>query len=149
MTEVFSRHGVQFEYPDDWELDEQQSDFEIQVTVQSPETSFWSLSLILDRPEPLTVANTAIAALRELYDEIDVYPSDGPLCERETVARDMEFVCLELVNSAYVRAFQTDSFTALVFYQGTDSELEETRELMEDISRSLVCEEQFGMRPQL
>ena len=52
--------------------------------------------------------------------------------------RDIEFVCLELVNSAVLRAVATPERTILVLYQGTDHELEDTRRMMERITESLV-----------
>ena len=51
---------------------------------------------------------------------------------------DVEFVCLELVNTATLRALESDDFTALVLYQGTDHELEATRALLEGITSSLA-----------
>jgi hypothetical protein len=36
-----------------------------------------------------------------------------------------------------LRVFRTGRFTALVLYQGTDHELEETRNVLEEISNTL------------
>jgi hypothetical protein len=52
----------------------------------------------------------------------------------------VEFVCLELVNSAFLRAFRLGESSALVLYQGTDHELEDTRPILEEISASLQWE---------
>ena len=54
------------------------------------------------------------------------------------MARDVDFVCFELINSAFIRSFQTERFTVLVLYQGFDAELETTRPLLEAISASLA-----------
>ena len=83
---------------------------------------------------------TALDAFREEYAELDIYPVVETICHRESIARDLEFVSLELINSAFLRAFRTDHFTALILYQGTDKELELTREQLEKISLSLQCE---------
>jgi len=137
MHQTYHAHGVQFRFPSSWELSEQSRGNEAAITVESPETSFWSLWLFFDCPTPQRVLETAVSALEQDYDEIDVYPVEARMCRRESLARDVEFVCLELINSAFLRAFQTDDFTALVFYQGTDHELERTRPILEGICKSL------------
>lgn len=144
MAETYQSHGIRFEYPEDWELSETTGDRETTITVESPETSFWSLSLYFGGTSPEAVIDTAVAALEETYDEVDVYPSNTRVADRDAVARDVEFVCFELINSAFLRAFQTDEFTALVYYQGTDHELASVRPVLESISASLNYEDGSG-----
>lgn len=141
MDELYSSNGVQFRFPSFWELSEEPAGNELTITVFSPETSFWSLTLIRDKPRPEDVIKSAVAALREEYDELDDYVSQIKLCGRDSVACDLEFVCLEMLNSAFLRAFRTDDFSALIYYQGTDQELAETRPILESISLSLKCGE--------
>lgn len=138
--EVFSAHGVRFMYPRDWEFSEQSRAGELSVTVSSPGTSFWTLSLFFDRPDPRSIMEAVLDAFRDEYSELDVYPAEVRLCGRKTLARDIDFVCLELLNSAWARVFRTRDFTALVLYQAHDRELEETGEVLERITRSLECE---------
>jgi hypothetical protein len=140
MDEVYEANGVRFRYPGLWEISEEQSDDELTITVASPETSFWSLTLMPRRPRPEEVIESAVKAFQEEYDELDVYASEVELCHRTSVARDVEFVCLELLNSAFLRAFRTSRFSTLVYYQGTDQELEETRAILESITASLECD---------
>lgn len=140
MNRVFDRHGIHFEYPEDWILHEQSTPEEITVTVNSPETSFWSFTLLLDRPDPYQVVETVIDALREDYADVDVYTNEGQLGDLLAVARDVDFVCHELIGSAFIRAAVIPGGTLLVFYQGADIELEETQSLLERISQSLSWE---------
>jgi hypothetical protein len=138
MEEIYEGHGIRFRYPTYWELTEQEDEEAISITVASPETSFWSISLFREGPLPQQVLDSAIEAFREEYPEVDVYASAARTGERAGVARDLDFVCFELINSAFLRAFQTERFTVLVLYQGFDAELETTRPLLEAISASLV-----------
>ena len=140
MHRVFEHHGVRFEYPEDWILHEQSSPEEISITVNSPETSFWSLTLLFERPDPNRVIETALDTFREEYFEIDVYPSDDRLGDSRTVARDVDFVCHELIGSAFLRAAVAPGFTLLVLYQGADFELDETQPVLERVSKSLTWE---------
>jgi hypothetical protein len=139
----FEQYGIRFEYPDSWDLDSGETEDGRTITLNSPETSFWSVSLFDGCPPVDSVLDAALAAYEEEYDEVDIYDpgeDDQPvsICGSEnTVARDVEFVCLELVNTVCLRAITTDSFTLLVLYQGTDFELANTRNTLEKITQSL------------
>lgn len=136
----YSAHGVHFNYPADWGLQEQSQGNEHLITVSSPETSFWSLGLFFDSPSPEHVVQTVLRALEDDYPEIDIYESQDVLLDQPAVSRDVEFVCMELLNSAWIRAFQTPHFTALLMYQSTDHELEGAEPILEAITRSLECD---------
>lgn len=140
-TNQFDNFGVQFQYPENWELEEQADDQEAMISLQSPGTAFWSLTLYYERPEPDAVIDSAISAYSEEYEEHDIYPLEANLCQRETVGKEVEFVCLELVNKATVQSFLTDRFTAVLITQSTDYEGDEIRKTLEAISMSLTCDE--------
>ncbi len=140
MQETYEGHGVRFQYPAYWELSEQEDGRSASITVASPETSFWSVSLFFDGPSPRAVVDSAIEAFREEYDEVDVYPVASRDENDPQVATDVDFVCFELINSAFVRSFRSERCTVLILYQGFDGELETTRPLLEAISASLVLE---------
>jgi hypothetical protein len=142
MDETYKGHGIRFRYPASWQLVEQEDDESTSITVASPDTSFWSVSLIPEGPSPEQVIASAVEAFREEYDEVDVYPSEEKMGDRPGAALDVDFVCFELINSAFLRSFQTDRLTVLVLYQGFDGELAETRPLLEAISASLALEDE-------
>lgn len=140
LNEVYRGYGVRFRYPPHWELSEEKAEQQNSATVSSTETSFWSLTLFFDRPRSEDLIESAVEVFRNEYEECDIYPTESVVCHRTSVARDLEFVCLELVNSAFLRAFETSQFTALVLYQGTDTELQESKEMLEEITASLECD---------
>jgi hypothetical protein len=130
---------VRFRYPDDWELSEQQEGEQISITVSSPQTAFWTLTLFPGRPDPEDIVAAALDAFHEEYTELDDYPSRVRVCKCPTVARDVDFVCLELLNSAGIRAFRARAFTVLVLFQLTEAEREEMAPILERITKSLSC----------
>lgn len=138
MDRVFEGHGIRFEYPNDWILHEQSSPEELTLTVHSPDTSFWSLTLLFDRPDPQRVIDSALETFREEYTEIDVYPSDVRLSDQPTNACELDFVCHDLIGSAFLRAVAAPDFTLLVLYQGADLELDDLQPLLEKVTRSLT-----------
>ena len=143
MDELYSGHGIRFRYPAHWDLTEDRTEDQIAVSIESPGTSFWTLTLFLRNPSPEHVLRTAVAAFQDEYDEMDTYEAEASLCHRRAIGRNLEFVSLELINSAFLRAFRTGRYTILVMYQGTDHELEETRDALEEITASLQCDEEL------
>lgn len=141
MQEIYSGHGVRFRYPDTWEVGEQHQDDQITITTSSPGTSFWSITIIPESPDPDELIEAALDAFREEYPEMDVYAAKAKLCDRPAAAKNVEFVCLELLNTAWLRSIRTPQFTILLLYQGTDAELEETESVLEQMTRSLECTE--------
>lgn len=133
----YDSNGIVFRYPKEWTLTQENHGGELAVTVESPGTAFWSILLFRERPHPQHVIESAIETLRGEYEELDIYPSTDQLCGVETVSRDVEFVCLELINSAFLRAFETEHVTALVLFQANDAELEHIKDIMDSISESL------------
>ena len=140
MREVYDRHGITFQYPADWEVSEQEQGDECLITVSGPGTSFWSVGLFRDRPSPDLVLETALAAFKDEYPDLDAYDVDDELLSQPTMGYDIEFFCLELVNTARIRSFLAQDFTVLVLCQADDTELESSDPLFEEMSRSLNCE---------
>lgn len=137
----YTQYGIRFEYPEDWQMDDGEAADARTITVNSGETSFWCLSIFEDCPSIESVLDAAIAAFEEEYEEVDVSATEethlDSFVDQEIVARDVEFVCLELVNTACLRAIAAEQFTLLVLYQGTDFELAQTGRTLERITESL------------
>ena len=139
MQSTYDSYGVRFRYPSEWELSEQRDGEQISITVSSPGTAFWTVSLFPNCPEPDDIVAAVLDAFHDEYSEMDEYPSQVRICKRPTVARDIDFVCLELLNMAGVRAFRARDFTVLVLYQLTEGEREQSGPVLERITRSLAC----------
>lgn len=136
--QTYNRNGLYFEYPDDWELTEDIGEEQISLTLNAPGTAFWMAVLMRDRPSSDDVVESALASLLDEYPESDVYPSEDEICMLPTVARDVDFVCLELLGRATLRACETDTFTLLVLTQASDVEGEEIHTQLARVSDSLV-----------
>jgi len=137
---TYQSSGIRFNYPDDWILTEQWQDDDLTVTVSDGETAQWSITLLTGLPDPAEVLSEAVRAFEEEYTDLDLAESRVVLADYEAVAADVDFECFELLNSAFVRAFQTSQFTALVLYQATDHELKALQPQFDSINASLVCD---------
>lgn len=141
--------GVRFRYPESWSLADESTEDKVAVTVQSDGTAFWTLAVFPDAAPPEHVVESVVAAYRDDYPELDIYPAEtfaGP--EGQGVRRDIEFVCLELIAAAHVEAFEAGGRTVMVLSQGADAELEERQPVLDAMTASIeVTGEGSGSSP--
>jgi hypothetical protein len=139
MDANYREFGVQFSYPDHWELSESETDALFTITVSSPTSAFWSLTLMFSHPDPADVLDAVENEFRNEYEELDVYPAEDTVSLQPAEGRDIEFICLELLNTAWIRAFRAPHFTGLVLSQFTDLEADESGDVLRGITATLVC----------
>ena len=143
MLADYQTDGLRFEYPSDWDLTEEQRPDGLSVTVSSAGTAFCSFLLMPDRPAVATVLETALAAFQEAYDEIDSESVECRLASRATHGLDVDFYCLELLNTAWLRAFRTGRYTVFVLFQSGFDE-PDARPIFDAICASLDCNAQIS-----
>lgn len=138
---LFNEYGISFEYPNDWKLSKEvdETNGEIQISVSGEGSSFWLISIFLVDLPAEELLKRSLEVFQDEYDELDIYEVNDRLAGKDCLGCDVEFVCSELINSAYLRVFKTELFTAFILYQGTDQELETTLKDLEAISKSLDC----------
>ncbi|MGZ0171506.1 MAG: hypothetical protein ACKVHE_18320 [Planctomycetales bacterium] len=135
---VFEEHGIRFEYPDGWEISHEHNEEDFSVTVESEGTAFWMLSVLAGRPAAEEVIDAALGSFETEYDSVDVSESDDRICMLPTVATEVDFYELEMVNHASLRACETDNTTIFVLLQMSDTEREANGLLLKAISDSLM-----------
>lgn len=138
MQSICDLDGLRFAYPSTWELTQEQRDDGLAVMVSSSGTAFCSIMLMPERPSVDSVLRAALAAFRESYDDADSEPVSCRLASRPARGYDIDFFCLELVNSAWLRAFRTPQYTVFVLFQAGFDE-PHAREIFESICNSLDC----------
>lgn len=140
MSELYRTADFSFRYPSGWTVSEQSDDDRLTVTLEGDGTAFCAVTLLYDRPDPQQVVDAAAQAFREEYPEADVYPVAGRLASRDAAGRDVDFICLETCNTAWLRSVRTGRFTLLVLFQSSDPELDESRPAFDEVCRSLDCD---------
>jgi hypothetical protein len=145
---TFDAHGVRFQYPDDWTLSHEEREESLVINLQSPGTAFWSLTLLDDAPPVEEVLEAAIVAYQEEYEEVDVYRHETALAELPTAACDLDFVYLDLVNSASLQSISLGDVTALVMYQAEGKEFDDVAADFEAVMSSLEYVVEAGDEPE-
>jgi hypothetical protein len=123
MPLQFDDRGVRFQYPENWQLEREDSDSGWTVSVQSPQTAFLMISVNEDMPSVDEVVDTALEALRSEYPELEADACVDSLAGQPAVGHDIQFFSLDLTNTCRTRSFYSESGTVLVMWQANDLEL--------------------------
>lgn len=137
---IYHRHGVSFRYPEGWELTEEFQDGDVTVTVSDAGT-FWSLTLLGQRPRASQVLAEALDTFLEEYDDLDEYPAHRLLNGEPSESLNLEFVSLELINCVFLSAVEAGERTLFVMAQVTDHEREEYEQQFDDITASVQVDD--------
>jgi len=138
MPSTFDRTGLRFEYPENWALDQATDEGVDQVVVTSPNTAFWHLSKYPADVELEPLFDEALAALRTEYPEMETEPAASVLEEKKLAGFDVNFVCLDLTNTCWLRGFQTDEATYLLLCQAEDREFAQVGIVFQAMLASLL-----------
>jgi len=138
MPALFDKQGIKFQYPENWTVEASTAIDEDGVTLYSPGGGFWSVVVRDGGDEPAQVAEVVLETMRELYDDLDSAAVEEPVAGEELVGHDVNFYCLDMTNTAQIRAFRRDGKTYLVLYQAEDREFDAIEPVFRAITRSLV-----------
>jgi hypothetical protein len=137
MPAFFDHLGVRFQYPESWTLELSEDGDGNDVTVYSPEGAFWSLT-IRDHDEPRSLAEEAVAAMQQEYDELDCEEVTDSIADQPLTAYDLNFYCLDLTNTAQIRAFRRGDRAFLMIWQAEDREFNLISAIFRAIATSLI-----------
>lgn len=141
MTATFQKHEIEFVYPDNWKLiqNDDAPEDEINVQVESPSGAFWSLNVLPPDVSPAQAIASAVEGLKEQYQDFEI--QDAPTwtaTPHECETAEALFYCLDFLVTAGAWAFSTDSGTMLVLCQAENREYDQMRELFDAITVSLL-----------
>jgi len=140
LTSEYRNHGICFHYPRSWQQTEESSDDAITVTVADAGT-FWSITILHRRPPAMQVMSEALAAFQDEYEDIDEYEAQAVLNGEDALARNLEFVAMELINCVFLRVIEVGAQTLFVMAQVTDHERKDYEPQFEAITASIRVDE--------
>jgi hypothetical protein len=141
MAATFQEDGIQFLYPENWELQREENEHGWAVSLQSPETAFLVLSLDTATPEMEEMAQAALDVLKSEYKDLEADDCLEELAGQPAVGHNVRFFSLDLTNTCWIRSFYAGAGTVLVMWQCTDLELEQHEAVLRAICSSLKVEE--------
>lgn len=139
MPAIYENFGVRFLYPENWSvIDEDVDGWPQTVTVQSPQTSFWSLHVYPPNSELKPIVKELIAAIQEEFRDIEVLPTKETFGETPTTGVDLAFFYLDLLVEAKIRCLRTPSSTLVWHYQAESREFETSEAVFQAITISML-----------
>jgi hypothetical protein len=138
MPAVFEQDGIRFLYPENWTLERTELEDGWSVSVQSPDTAFFSLTYEIGETDMASPAESALNALQEEYPVCEFDSAVETLAGQPAVGYDVRFYSLDLTNTAWIRSFACDEGCVLVLCEVNDLELERNGPVLKAICKSLV-----------
>ena len=138
MVAEFDHDGIQFRYPENWRLEREDNEEGWTVSLQSPDTAFLIICYRDDQPDPSEVAATALAALKEEYEELEADDCVDSVAGQPAIGHDIRFFSFDLTNTCWTRSFLSSHGTVLVMCQVNDLELEKNEPILKAICKSLA-----------
>ncbi len=134
---IFHADGIQFQYPDNWQLTREDAVGGWSVTVQSPGTAFFLISCEETMPEAGDVVRTALEALRADYPDLETEDALESISDQPALGHNIRFFSLDLTNTCCTRVFYADAGTILLLWQTNDLELDQCEPIFRAIRSSL------------
>jgi hypothetical protein len=141
MSKQFHHAGVAFTYPDGWKLEPEDHDDGWGLSLHSPATAFVSIRCHRSSPTIEELAETVLAILRAEYPGLEAEPRVESIAGQMALGHDMQFMTLDLTNTAWTRCFYTDAGTLLILGQTTDIDPEGSEAILRGILTSLRLED--------
>jgi len=139
MPALFNKFGIHFQYPENWTLETDSAAPGRQaVTVYSLGGGFWTVSLAPSDSVPAQLAETALDTIKREYDELDSETTSESIGDVDLIGYDLNFYCLDLTNTAWIRAGRTSRAAYLVICQAEDREFDQISPVFRAMTTSLL-----------
>lgn len=139
MPAIYDNLGVRFLYPENWSIiDEEDDGWPRTVTVQSPQTGFWSLHVYPPNHKFQPVIDELVGAIQDEYGEVEVLPAEETYGDTETNGVDLAFFYLDLLVEAKIRFLQTPAATLVWLYQAESREFESMEAVFQAMAVSML-----------
>jgi hypothetical protein len=139
MPAIFDKLGIRFQYPENWTIDEKEAlEGNNSVTVYSPGGAFWSIVFHGGGVGPKELAAQALKVMKKEYEQLDAESVQETVAGHKLTGYDLNFYCLDLTNTALIRAFRTASAAYLILCQADDREFDEVEGVFRAITASCL-----------
>jgi hypothetical protein len=86
------------------------------------------------------MATAVVEELEKEYDDLESEAASERIGEIETIGYDINFYCLDLTNTAWVRAWTNDKNTCLLMCQAEDREFDTLAKVFRAMTLSLLAD---------
>lgn len=129
----YERDGISFEYPEEWQADEQIEGESWSVHLQSPGTAFCIISLQVDADDHAYLADVTFNAFKEEYPELDAEDKVEKISGHVAIGHDIDLIALDTTVFCQTRCLQTDLGPVLIMTQCGEPEYEKYKDILKEI----------------
>ncbi|VTR99690.1 Uncharacterized protein OS=Singulisphaera acidiphila (strain ATCC BAA-1392 / DSM 18658 / VKM B-2454 / MOB10) GN=Sinac_7295 PE=4 SV=1 [Gemmata massiliana] len=136
---TFERDRIVIRYPTNWTVDEA-ADPESggwTMTVSSPDTAFFMMSLQPDARDPGDLADQTLDALKGEYKELDSEEVTETICGQPAIGFNADFLTVDTATSCRVRCMDTFAGPLLLLTQVSEYDREQNEPVLTAIIKSL------------
>jgi hypothetical protein len=141
MAKTFDVSGISFQYPDDWSLEQEDTEAGWTASLYSPDTAFMLLSLREDCDDPAQLADETLGALREDYPDLESESCIDTLAGQPAVGHEIHFFSLDLTATCRTRCVLGPTGALLVLCQSGDLDLEAHEPIFDAVCKSIRFED--------
>jgi hypothetical protein len=139
MTACYEKLGIRFLYPENWKVaDEQFDESPHSVSVESPDSGFWSLLVYDEEIDPRALLEQVLESMCEEYEGVESSLVSEQFDDVESLGYDMYFCCLDFIVNSRALAFRAGGKTLLMMWQAEDREFEQLEPVFRAITISLI-----------
>ncbi|MCU0871047.1 MAG: hypothetical protein MUE50_01760 [Pirellulaceae bacterium] len=141
MVATYEKFGIRFLYPENWTVsDEQLEDWPRSVSIQSPQGAYWELQVYPSRINPARLVKQALAAMEQIYEDLEAEPVTEELWEVAATGYDLHFFCLDFLVTSRIRGFYAGSRTCVLTCQAESREFDRQQAVFSAMTKSLLDE---------
>lgn len=138
MPALYEQHGIQFAYPENWQLLEPEGEPGlVDVTLQTPRGGFWSVQVMPADVSPQDCLQQILDGLQEEYDDLEKETGECEFSGVQCQGYEVRFFCLDMLVEVRVWACQHSGRTVICHYQAEQTEFMEIEPVFRAIATSL------------
>ena len=141
MLQLFARAGISFKYPGNWEFETEESDDGWTVSIQSPNTAFFILSVDFNEDDATQLAEQALQAMQESYSNIELKSVVTTIAGSPATGYDIHFFAFDLTSNCAIRGVTCTLGSMLIMSQCADCDLEESGPVLQAVMDSIKIED--------
>ncbi|AMV28990.1 hypothetical protein VT84_31640 [Gemmata sp. SH-PL17] len=136
---TFERDRIVIRYPTNWTVDEAEDPESggWTVTVSSPDTAFFMMSLQPDARDPGDLADQTLEALKGEYKELDSEEVMETICGQPAIGFNADFLTVDTATNCRVRCMDTFAGPLLLLTQVSEYDREQNEPVLNAIIKSL------------
>ena len=139
MTATYEKLGVRFMYPENWEIMDDDPLAEPRTIAAHNDTgAFWSVTIYQSEVDESEIAASALAALREEYEELEDQPASESIADVDACGYDVQFYVQQLVAAARIRSFPSSAGKVLMLCQAEDREFDQLEQVFQAMTLSYL-----------